>query len=264
LPSTEYVATNISRQQVALGDVGGKRYSYATVAFAQNVTGLMAFNAALSSHLNSAFRLDTANQTNYLRQLSDPAGPWKYFQCTATDSGDKARKNSAGNFISTGTEGAVISIGYDNGFGDYMWWVEMDYVLNEGVLGFHADPRFRRLRGKLSAVKSPDRTFLMVDGQRAEEGEDGIRWLTIRPADGSVRSDDGDDSDDSGRSDSPAGTEARAYTLGEHFATSYGRTHFDLRRHRGRANVLFVDGHVETRMLDAKDLAGVFILPPVR
>ena len=53
--------------------------------------------------------------------------------------------------------------------------------------------------------------------------------------------------------------------LGDAFAGNGRVDHkdsFDMKRHGGRINVGFADGHVETFMLTQKDLDRVYIVPP--
>ena len=37
---------------------------------------------------------------------------------------------------------------------------------------------------------------------------------------------------------------------------------FDLKRHLGKINIAFCDGHVETRDISVKSLTGVYLLAP--
>src|SRR5262249_17485426 len=129
----------------------------------------------------------------------------------------------------------------------FAWSTNGDYVINEGFTGFDYSPPndVRRLRGNLSKVRSPCSTVFLADGQpRPREPDDSFPtfphgWVTWTPLDtkGSVTL--ADAWLDRTRANNRTGS----------------KDNFDPFRHRGRINVLFLDGHVESLLLNERDLS---------
>jgi prepilin-type processing-associated H-X9-DG protein len=123
----------------------------------------------------------------------------------------------------------------------HFWSSYGDYVVNEGFTGFRttAPDDVRRLRGHLSRVRASGSTVLIADGQPRLD-----YWTVWTPTD-------------------PAGT----VTLGDAWldrtrtpTRTASKDNFDLRRHRGKMNVAFLDGHVETLLMNANDLGGAVLI----
>lgn len=236
------------REPVALGDRDMRDYSYGQISIISGAYGLLAWNAAIAPYLDKSFSLPTHDSAKLLEKLSDPSGPWKYFMCPGTDSYSNA-KQSGGKWVSSGVEGIVLSIVYTNGRGDFSWTVDSDYLVNEGFAGYHANSsKFRRLRGQMSAVKNPASVAYLIDGRKNPKFDPNSEsmaplYLTLAPKDAS-------------------GTLPRAYTMAENFNSADDKPKFDLVRHKGKGNILFLDGHVETVSLSPGELQKIYILPP--
>jgi prepilin-type processing-associated H-X9-DG protein len=98
----------------------------------------------------------------------------------------------------------------------------MSYIFNGAFLGRIVYPWGETPAGRVSAVRRPTEVFLFADGTSGRPGSIGEFGV---PPDGSPQS------------------------------TLYdaGRSHLDFQRHRGRINVMFVDGHGETLMLPPRN-----------
>ena len=114
-----------------------------------------------------------------------------------------------------------------------------DYGFNEAVLGFdHADAGVRRLRGKLSAVADASRTLLCGDMGSLPNVAFVMTWAPPPAA--------------------PPGavTLADALPGGGPDGVS---VKFDRERHRGKINLAFADGHVDSRAVTPDDLSDVVL-----
>jgi prepilin-type processing-associated H-X9-DG protein/prepilin-type N-terminal cleavage/methylation domain-containing protein len=108
--------------------------------------------------------------------------------------------------------------------------VQCSYAYNEGLMGFEGTPR--RLRGNLAKARPASEIIFMTDAIPRQEGRDPfIAWFP--PPQGRC-------------------TLADIYT----FAPECGMaSQFDLLRHpRFKMNVVFCDGHVETLIINERDL----------
>jgi prepilin-type processing-associated H-X9-DG protein/prepilin-type N-terminal cleavage/methylation domain-containing protein len=112
-----------------------------------------------------------------------------------------------------------------------------DYIINEGFTGFAVDPpdNVRRLRGQLSKVRSTSNMVLIADGQPRPFPDNWMLWTPTDPV-GTVT----------------LGDAWRDRTRSETRTAS--KDNFDPYRHKGRMNVAFLDGHVETLQMTAADL----------
>jgi prepilin-type processing-associated H-X9-DG protein/prepilin-type N-terminal cleavage/methylation domain-containing protein len=119
------------------------------------------------------------------------------------------------------------------------------YIVNEAVFGW--DDARGRLRGNSIRVRNPSQVTLFLDGIASDarapviSGTPG-EWLTVF-----------------NKTAGPGITLADALAGN---AKAGDPSNFDLRRHKGKLNISFADGHAETRRLDAGDLANVYLLPP--
>jgi prepilin-type processing-associated H-X9-DG protein len=119
-----------------------------------------------------------------------------------------------------------------------VWYVNVDYATNGGLLGFHYASRFdhRRYRGRLASVKSSAHMVLCADTAGWAPG-----WI-------------------------PALTSAtRHVTLVDAWQATLEvpySSSLDLKRHQGMMNVLFVDGHVDLVRIDRQSLSQCDLLQP--
>lgn len=238
-----------------LGDPARIRYSYARAPSAGGGFFLVPWHAAIAPYLVPKQKLPTEDWNLLENAINSNIGIWKHFMCPSTDSFAMASRR-IGGVDYPAIQGTVISL-FVGGSATYIWSTNCDYILNEGVMGFETSANMPRLRGNLNRVKSASQTVLMTDGKpRTSPPEPGIYpsfndgWIVWTPRD-------------------PIGETGamlrRGIALGEALATNPGvdsAQSFDTRRHRGRINIVFVDGHVETRRITQKDLSGVWILPP--
>jgi prepilin-type processing-associated H-X9-DG protein len=133
-----------------------------------------------------------------------------------------------------------------------VYWEQQSYNFNEAILGW-ADPYTPtgRLHGNAAQVRQPAKTMFAADGLMnglltpwADRipyslGNGMATFYNINP--------------------NPPVTLADAYLENGNAGDT---ENFDLIRHRGKINIAFCDGHVETRTISAADLQNVFLLAP--
>ena len=137
--------------------------------------------------------------------------------------------------------------------GNYIAYTQaQSYVFNEAIVGWEDSVTKGRLRGKASMVRQPALTMFACDGLMGKVSESRIPW-------------------DSGTgmstlyniSQYPPVTMADAFKGDGNPGDKAGdHENFDLRRHAGKLNVGFCDGHVETRFITVKDLSKIYLLAP--
>ncbi len=162
------------------------------------------------------------------------------------------------------TAGYTINRTTTPGYG-YQMQTFSSYVLNEYVLGYN--DTYGRLKGHASMVRQPAQTLFICDGL-------------------------GDQAQNPNRSDELAGntfTTPGTFTMYNNFPGIHGKLpngpvitlgdilghraqaghgfggaadEFDTRRHQGKMNIAFCDGHVESRYITVNDLQNVFLVPP--
>lgn len=121
----------------------------------------------------------------------------------------------------------------------YSYPVRMDYALNAGLLGFDAGRPGRALAGKVSAIRNTSQVVLAGDiAIMPIPTAPMICWVPSREMEGPV-------------------------SLGDIIRASEKVVHppdFDQYRHRGKTNVLFLDGHVEALAITADGLDEALLL----
>jgi prepilin-type processing-associated H-X9-DG protein len=137
--------------------------------------------------------------------------------------------------IMIGAAGAPIEV---------FWTEQQSYVYNEAVLGYN--DALGRLRGLSTQIHQPSKTFFAIDGVGGATDHYPGTYITI-----------------------PMTTiynklNNHSATLADALAGTYAGDpqNFDLLRHQGKVNIACFDGHVETRNITAKDLAGIYVLAP--
>jgi prepilin-type processing-associated H-X9-DG protein len=205
------------------------RYSYYT-----ETNGLrpMPTAAALSRYLGvRTVRAD--NKTNMSADI-DAGVLRKLFTCP-TDI----------NNLDSTLQGAQINAGVGAGFHQVLAW--NSYFHNAELFGWAdlggpgGSVDHSRARGKLSTMRRTSETMSMCDGAPSASPFGGGLYEVY----GAYRSN----------------TLAEAY-LGINGAGNSGS--FSLKRHRGRINVLYLDGHVDNHIISAKGLSQVLLAADLR
>jgi prepilin-type processing-associated H-X9-DG protein len=222
----------------AVTDSGRRRYTYALnpsprVFLLAPLTGATApYMGVRTLPFEDWTKLDVAlNDKNI----------WRRFMCPSSDSYDK-RMKSGSTPVGQGTMLAYNMYGSI----DASWSNNSDYVFNEGVLGYHADSRYdsRRLRGNVSKLHRATELVLFTDGK--------IRNTPAYPF-----------APDPWVCWTPAVSSSGPVTLADAFKSN-GRaldaTSFETKRHRGRMNIAYADGHVQTLMITVPELAKAYLL----
>jgi prepilin-type processing-associated H-X9-DG protein/prepilin-type N-terminal cleavage/methylation domain-containing protein len=132
---------------------------------------------------------------------------------------------------------------------DFAWyWQQQSYIFNEAVCGWGESDVYGRLKGCAAVIHQPARTMFAADGFGGEVAEPRLVMITGMPMATLYNI-----------ATSPPVTMADALT-GNGRAGDF--ENFDMKRHRGKINIGFFDGHVETRSITKADLTSVFLLAP--
>ena len=192
---------------------------------------LMCFPAALSKDFGDP-RIGQAHSIGDMNiaQL-DPRGFLKFFRCPShlPDPGPLYGPSLYFHTSSTIGEPSIA------------WLESQSYVYNEAALGW--DDTMNRSRGQLARIRSQSQTMVMADGVggNASRLQFGYTFSTFY-------------------NKIPTGPVTLADALAGN-AKAGDPDNFDKLRHRGRMNVGFFDGHVETRNISGNDLRNVYLIP---
>lgn len=126
-----------------------------------------------------------------------------------------------------------------------IWFLQQSYVINEAVFG--VNDAMGRYRGKASKVRRPSQTVMLADGVQSGgrpagmvASANGMNWITFI-----------------NNTKNPPVTLADAFLQN---GKAGDKKNFDMHRHKGKINLLFFDGHAETRVINARDLQNVYLL----
>ena len=256
-----------------LSDPDRIKYDYGERVFALPGAGggaskvdLLSITEALAITMRHNKVISADNPTKGVLE-TDPRGYIRNFLCPShTDDPNTIYIEAKGAYdrlpclyvTDPGAPGAGGVVVYYTQGGSYVW--------NEYVLGW--DTTFEppatdhpprepfapvRLRGRAAAVRQPAQTMLVADGLGsigrvgASGTISGYGILTLYNTGKPV-----------------AGRSAVPVTMADALAgngLAGNPANFDRRRHRGRVNVAFCDGHVESRAITAGDLTTAYLVP---
>lgn len=212
----------------SLNDPGQKRYTYTYVSepWAQ-ATILAPWQAAVAMELGKKRATDGQTTAEMGNREIGLDSYLKYFLCPS----HKEYVTDIQHFI----------VHYANG--GRPWLIQSSYVVNEAVFGI--DDSMGRLRGNSARVRRPSQTVMVADGSMSTAREyttagGAYNWGTFvnkRPTPPITL------------------TDALLNNL-----RAGDTPMFDRARHRGKMNILFCDGHAETRDITTVDLQSALLL----
>ena len=232
-----------------LGDSEQKKYAYAfSPSWGFGKMSIVPLPGAIAPYLGIQKDLSYNDWDKLDKELNDQRGIWKMFQCPATNSFDKFKANSNPGDNTPEGQGVLFSVSYGTGQAAAAWSTNTDYAPNEGVLGYHYDPKYRGryLGGNLSRIHDITRVVLFTDAKlRAQASFSWFPdpWIVW----------------------SPRTVFVGPVTLADALLNNgkaIDQSSFDQKRHDKRMNIAFVDGHVATYRITSGDLERVYLLPP--
>jgi prepilin-type processing-associated H-X9-DG protein/prepilin-type N-terminal cleavage/methylation domain-containing protein len=122
------------------------------------------------------------------------------------------------------------------------------FIFNEAIVGWGAADTYHRLKGQASLVRQPSATMFVADGLMGSLFKARTFWppnsalMTVYNINLYPPITLADALTDDGKAGDPQ--------------------NFDRHRHRGKINIGFCDGHVETRSITASDMSRVFLMAP--
>lgn len=227
-------------------DSAKQKYSYyyfsGTTGTNNNKFQIASWHAALAQYMtkrrildsqnNDDFVVDEAGDGDYLRFFICPAHVGRSDEVAATDSDEP------------------WVWGYNNGGSVYGFTAKSSYLVNEAVFGY--DSARKQLKGQANKVKDPARTMMMMDGLAYRHYSVDVKWGTMINATyiGRVVN----------------GKPVTSFSLADAFSATTplvrSKEAFDKARHKGKVDILFMDGHAETRRIEPKDLGDVYLQAP--
>ncbi len=267
--------TDVNALPNGLGDSDRSIYTYAPEgAGAGNPWFLIPWNAAISSYFTHTFTYKDVNGVqrrssviptedwDYVEDaINSPSGPWRNFMCVEADTIDAGATATGGFNPTPAVQVTVLDVylGPTASSPAYIWSSDTDYAINEGLLGWDdAHTTYRRLKGRFGGFHDPSSLILLTDGQRRQSAS----GVGVPP-----------DTNYFGFNDpwnvwtpnaSATNQLTQAIPLSGALATPAtvdSPLNFATKRHRNKINIAFVDGHAETRVINAKDLSNVYLLP---
>jgi prepilin-type processing-associated H-X9-DG protein/prepilin-type N-terminal cleavage/methylation domain-containing protein len=231
----------------AFGDERRKRYTYSWQP-QQQIHLIAPLPAAMAQYVgvrNLSF--DDWHQLD--QELNNTRGVWQMFMCPETDALDRGRASGDPNDSTPTIQGAMMLLSIKGSINSY-WSTNSDFAMNEGLLGFDYRTQYkpRRLAGKTSYIERASETMLLCDAKLSSTIPPNFPsnfqcpWITMAPSLNST------------------GPVTLADVLAQNDLVEKMRAEIDQRRHKGRMNICFADGHVETIYISAKSLQHVFLM----
>jgi prepilin-type processing-associated H-X9-DG protein len=211
---------------LSLRDTSKQKYKY---LYVDDIDGtdwqkwcVAPWHAALATNLGKRQAVLGQNNGDYAEDEVGIRDYLKYFLCPA----DVAKSMDA-------PQGNIYQVG------SMYWWLQQSFTVNEAVFG--VNDSYGRLRGQASKIRNPSQTIMLADGKPAKHYSNStLKWITLV-----------------NKTKTPPVTVADALVGNAKAGTPAS---FDVFRHKGKVNLLFIDGHAETRMLDPRDLSNVYLL----
>ncbi len=240
-----------SYSPAGLNDTYSTNYDYLPPSVtAYHVIILKAIDLALARDMSYS-NLDANNPNNAkLQQIgSDSAGYERNFWCPS-----QASTVQDFNVPVSGTSSPYTYYAFGVGL-NVATQSYNSYIFNEAVLGWGKTDTYGRFKGKASLIRQASATMFAADGlggspSRPDLGQGATLsygFLSLY----NVRT-------------YPPVTVADAYlgTTNPKGSLAGDPANFDAKRHQGKINIAFCDGHVETRAINAGDLNNVYLMAP--
>jgi prepilin-type processing-associated H-X9-DG protein len=211
----------------SLNDPQQQRYTYTYVDEAWAKTTILApWHAAIAMELGKKRATDGQTAAEINEQEVGLGSYLKYFLCPT-------HKDEV-----TDIQHSIIYYA-----GGKPWLIQGSYVVNEVVFG--VNDAMRRLRGQAARIRRPSETVMLADGSMSSIREytttgGAYNWATFINRRATAPITLADALDDNLLAGDP--------------------TNFDRARHKGKINILFCDGHAETRQIKSLDLKNVYLM----
>ena len=242
--TSPFTSSDRDAMATALNDPLRRRYSYATCTDRDGMFIIVPLPGALAAHMG--YKLLPWDDWDKFDQALNELKFWRRFSCPSTDSFAKPRASSDPNDTTPVGQGTMMIVN-TGGSAIAGWSTNSDYGFNEGVFGYHGTPRYadRRLRGKLVKVGRAEQAVLFTDAKIRDKPaaswmkDPWICWTPNLDSKGAVM---------------------LAHALAKDGKVLDGSM-FDTKRHGGRINIAFADGHVQMSRITMADLQSVYLLP---
>jgi prepilin-type processing-associated H-X9-DG protein len=222
-----------------LADVYLTKYDYFPVDSFIPYINIVPITFALSPELSHRSVMNNPNNSYLGAEETDAQGLIRNFLCP-----------SQASSVDVLIQYPMLEVNPNTAYGE-----SMSYNFNEAICGWGVTDSYGRLKGKASLVRQPVRTMFACDGLMGNPYESRFLWFPNFGPQFGVQ----------GMaafyniSETPPVTMADALTDDQIAGDS---ENFDHKRHSGKINIGFCDGHVETRSITAADLRSVFLLAP--
>ncbi len=216
----------------ALGDSNAQKYDYLSFAPFGVTNALMCFTASLAKEMGDP-RIAQAQSVDDLNTAQlDTYGFMKIFRCPSHLPEPGPLYGPALYFVNPSTANTNLPL--------LAWMESQSYIYNEAALGW--DDTMNRSRGQLDRIKKQSQTMAFADGVGGNVTRIDYGFSTVY-------------------NKTPTGPITLADALAGN-SKAGDPENFDPKRHDGRMNIAFFDGHVETRYVKANDLSDVYLVAP--